>query len=89
MDILKNVWFFSFKVDKNNVSTFVVNIIAYVVAACLAGIILWLASMLTGWIVIIGPLFGFLLGLIGGAIELYCLIGIVLSVLVFIDVLKD
>ena len=89
MDILKKIWFYSFKVEKKNVSSLVVNLIAWVVAAFIAGAVLWLASALTGWIPLIGSLIGVLVGIVGGAVELYSLIGIVLSILVFVDVLKD
>ena len=89
MDLLKKIWFYSFKVEKKNVSSLVVNLIVWVVAAFVAGIVLWLATALTGWIPVIGWLIGVIVGIVGGAVELYSLIGIVLSILVFLDVLKD
>lgn len=89
MEILKRIWFYSFKVERKNVSSLVVNLIVWVVAAFVAGIVLWLATALTGWIPVIGWLIGVLVGIVGGAVELYSLIGIVLSILVFLDVLKD
>jgi len=60
-----------------------------VVAAFIAGIVLWLATSLTSWIPIIRWLIGVFVGIAGGAVELYSLIVIVLSILVFLDVLKD
>ncbi len=89
MDILKKIWFYSFKVEKKNVSSLVVNLIVWIVAAFVAGIVLWLATALTAWIPVIGWLIGIIVGIIGSVIELYSLIGIVLSALVFADVLKD
>ena len=89
MELLKKIWFYSFKVERKNVSSLVVNLIVWVVAAFIAGIVLWLATSLTGWIPIIGWLIGVIVGIAGGAVELYSLIGIVLSILVFLDVLKD
>ena len=89
MDMLKKIWFYSFKVEKKNISSLVVNIIVWVVAAFIAGIVLWLASALTGWIPLVGGLIGIIVGILGGAVELYSLIGIVLSILVFADILKD
>lgn len=88
MEILKKFWPYSFKVEKKNVSSLVVNLIVWVVGAFIAGIILWLATALTGWIPVIGALIGIIVGIIGSAIELYSLIGIVLAILVFVDVLK-
>ncbi|MBE6651459.1 MAG: hypothetical protein E7613_09135 [Ruminococcaceae bacterium] len=89
MDIVKKVWAYSFKVEKGNASSLVVNLIVWVVAAFLAGLVLWLATAITGWIPVIGALVGIIVGLVGGIIELYSLIGIVLSVLVFVDVIKE
>ena len=85
MKMLKEIWFYSFKVEKKNVSSLVVNLIVWVVAAFIAGIVLWLATSLTSWIPIIGWLIGVIVGIAGGAVELYSLIGIVLSILVFFD----
>lgn len=89
MDKLKTIWFHSFKVEKKNITSLVVNLIIWIIAAFVAGAVLWLASALTGWIPLIGGLIGLIVRIIGGAVELYSLIGIVLSVLVFADVLKD
>lgn len=89
MDMLKKIWFYSFKVEKKNATSLVINLIVWVVAAFIAGIVLWLASALTGWIPVIGGLIGIIVGIVGGVVELYTLIGIVLSILVFVDVLKD
>ncbi len=89
MDMLKNIWSYSFKVEKKNVPSLVVNLIVWVVAAFLAGLVLWLATALTGWIPVVGGLVGIVVGIVGGAIELYSLVGIVLSILVFLNVLKD
>lgn len=89
MELLKKIWFYSFKVEKKNVSSLVVNLIVWIVAAFAAGVVLWLATALTGWIPVIGGLIGLVVGIVGGAIELYSIIGIVLSVLVFLDILKD
>ncbi|MBE6730950.1 MAG: hypothetical protein E7564_04595 [Ruminococcaceae bacterium] len=88
MDLIKNIWFFSFKVEKKNASSLVVNLIVWVVAAVLAGLVLWLAAALTGWIPLIGGLIGGIVGFVGGVIEIYSLIGIVLSVLKFLDIVK-
>ena len=88
MDFLKKFWPYSFKVEQKNVSSLVVNIIVWVVAAFIAGVILWLAGALTGWIPVVGNLIGAIVGILGGAIELYSTAGIVLAVLNFVGVLK-
>ena len=43
---------------------------------------------LTGWIPVVGNLIGAIVGILGGAIELYSTAGIVLAVLNFVGVLK-
>ena len=89
MELLKKIWAHSFKVEKKKASSLVINLILWIVGAFVASIVLWLASFLTGWIPVIGLLVGLVVGVLGGAVELYCLIGVVLSILVFLDVLKD
>ena len=89
MDLIKKIWFHSFKVEKKNVASLVVNLIIWVIATVLAGLVLWLAAALTGWIPFIGGLIGAIVGLIGGVIEIYSVVGIVLSVLNFLDALKS
>lgn len=88
MELIQKIWPYSFKVEQKNVSSLVVNIIVWVVAAFVAGLILWLASALTGWIPVIGGLVGIVVGIVGGVIELYATVGIVLAVLNFVGVLK-
>ena len=89
MELVKKIWSYSFKVQKKSVSSLVVNLIVWVVGAFLAGVILWLATALTGWIPVVGWLIGTIVGVLGGVIELYTVIGIILSILVFLDILKD
>lgn len=80
MDILKQVFPFAFKVKEKDVTDLVVSIIIHIVVAVIGSLILGLLS----WI----PVIGFVLGLVGGVIDLYALVGIVLAVLNFLNVLK-
>lgn len=86
MDILKKVFPYSFGAAE--VKDLVVKIIVYIVAAFLAGVVLALAGLITGWIPVLGAVIGLLLSIVGGAVELYVLIGIVLLVLDYLKVLK-
>lgn len=86
MDILKKVFPYSFGAAE--VKDLVIKIIVYIVAAFLAGVVLSIAGLITGWIPIVGAIIGVLLSIIGGAVELYVLIGIVLLVLDYMKVLK-
>ena len=89
MAFLKKFWPYSFTVEKKNVVSLVVNIIIQLIAAVVTGLLVWVAGMITGWIPVLGWIIGILLGAVGTIIDLYCLIGIVVSVLNFCDVLKD
>ena len=89
MELIKKLWFYSFKVEKKNVSSFVANLIIWVVASVLAGIVLWLAGAIAAWIPVVGKIIGALVGILGAVTELYCTVGIVLAILIFVGVLKD
>ena len=89
MDLLKKIWAFYFTVKKKDVTSLVVNLIIWIIAAAIAGLVLWLATAITGWIPVVGWLVGILVGIIGTVVEIYSLVGIVLSILNFCDVLKD
>ena len=78
MDLLKKFFPHAFKA--NDIVRLVVTIIIYLVIGLVAGIVIGLVAKL--------PLIGWIIGLRGGVVDLYVLIGIVLSVLVFLKVLK-
>ena len=90
MDLLKKIWAFSFAVKKKDVTSVVVNIILWVVGIVIASVVLglagWIGSLLPG---VLEGLVGWALRAIGSLVDLYCVAGIVLSVLNFCDVLKD
>lgn len=88
MDLLKKIFPISFKY-KDSGKDLAIGIVVYLVAAILAGVLIWLATALTGWIPAVGALLGWLLGIVSGLVGLYALVGIVLEVLVFAKVLKD
>ena len=78
MDFLKKIFPHAFKVD--SVANLVVTILIYLVIGLVAGFAIALLAKL--------PLVGALIGLLGGAVDLYVVAGIVLSALVFAKVLK-
>ncbi len=81
MDILKKVFPLSFKA--NDVAYLVISIIVYVLASTIIGVI-------NGILAII-PLIGFILaavfGLVSAIVGIYCLAGIVISILVFLKIM--
>lgn len=72
MDILKKLFPLSFK-EKNGIGALIVNIIIHLVADLIAGLIIGLVPFL---------------GILGGLIGLYFTVGIVLSILDYLKVLK-
>lgn len=81
MDMVKKFFPFSFgKVGAKDVNALVVSIIIYLVAGAVLGLVLGLLSHV--WLI------GFVFGIAGGIVELYCVAGIVLSVLLYLDALK-
>ena len=79
MDILKQLFPLSFA-KKEDVTGLVVNLIIYLVVGLVASLAIAILSHT--------PLVGFLIGMLGGLVDLYVLVGIVLSVLDFLDMLK-
>ncbi len=79
MDMLKRIFPFSF-LEKKDVVTLVVYILLHLAVGVVAGVLIGLLSHL--------PLVGWLIALVGSLVDLYVLVGIVLSVLDFMNVLK-
>lgn len=80
MDMVKKFFPFSFNFKTKDTNGLVVSIIIYVVAMLLSGVAMWLLGFI--------PVVNILTGIVGWIIEVYCVAGIVLSVLKFFDVLK-
>ena len=70
MDLLKTFFPFSFTAKKDVVAL-VVNVIIYLLVGAVAGIAIAILSKL--------PIIGFIIGLLGGLVDLYVFIGIVLA----------
>ena len=78
MDALKKIFPLSFKAAELN--PFIVSLIIYVVVDIVCGFIIGILAKI--------PLIGFLFGLVGSLIGLYALVGIILSILVYLKVCK-
>lgn len=83
METLKKIFPYSFKAKKDVVAL-IINIIVYFVAELIAGAIIGLATTILGGIAILA----WALGVAGSIVGLYALIGIVLSILDYLKVLK-
>ena len=81
MDMLKKFWPTPFKVKEKDVNSFVVQLIIFVIVCAVAVAIIGLLAKI--------PLIGLIFGIIGGLVELYGTIGIVLCILKFCGFLKE
>ena len=79
MDFLKKVWPTPFKIEKGNLSSFLVRLILLVVVCAVIGILIGVLAKI--------PVVGILFGLVGSLVELYSIVGVVLCFLVYFDVL--
>ncbi len=76
MNLLRMLWPTPFKIQKGNVVSLVIQLVIFVVLCALVG---WLIGLLAST-----PIIGVIFGIIGGLMELYGLIGIILCVLKFL-----
>lgn len=88
MDSLKKIFPLSWKFTAD-VSNFIVGIIIYIVLCVPVGIVLGLAKMIVEWIPVVGNILVWALGVVGGLVGIYALIGLVLLILVYCKVIKD
>ncbi len=88
METLKKFFPLSFK-RLDSVGSLVIGILIYLVVGIVAGVLIALSGAITGWIPVIGKLVGWVLGIAGGLIDLYVLVGIVIQILAYCKVLKD
>lgn len=78
MDMLKKLFPHAFKATQ--LKSFIVTLIVYFLIDVVCGFVIGLLASL--------PLIGIVFSLLGSAVGLYALVGVILSILVFIKVLK-
>lgn len=71
-----------------DVTALVIRTIIYVLLAIVAGAIVALATMLVGWIPVVGAIVGWVLGVVGSILGLYFLAAIVVLFLAHFKVVK-
>ncbi|MBQ8387511.1 MAG: hypothetical protein IJX46_01120 [Clostridia bacterium] len=71
-----------------DVTALVIRTIIYILLAIVAGAIVALATMLVGWIPVVGAIIGWALGVIGSILGLYFLAAIVVLFLAHFNVVK-
>ena len=80
MDILMKLWPIPFKITEKDVTSFVVQLVIFILVCAVAGVLIGILSLV--------PIVGILVGIVGRLVELYGLIGIILCILVFLGVIK-
>ena len=80
MEILQALWPTAFKVKKKDATSLIVQIICMIILFAIASVAIWILVKI--------PIVGWIVGVVGGLLDLYALIGIVLCVLNYLDVLK-
>lgn len=88
METLKKFFPLSFK-RTDSIGNLIVGILLYLLVGIVAGALIWLATLIVGWLPVVGALIGWALGVVGGLIELYILAGIIIQILVFAKVIKE
>ncbi len=78
MDLLKQIFPHAFKSKDQN--EFVFALIMYAVIAIVGGLVIGLLVQI--------PIAGIIFGLLGGIVDLYAIIGLVLSILVFLKIVQ-
>jgi len=87
MDILKKLFPQAFKCKKSDTNNFVVTLIVYIVMFVIAGVLMWIAGFLTG-IPVLGALVAIALRILDAVVLLYTVIGIVLSILCYAEIIE-
>ena len=80
MDILKQIWPTPFKIKEKDVTSFVVQLIIFIVVCAIAGVVIGLLALI--------PIVGIIASIVGSLIGLYGLVGVILCILQFAGVLK-
>lgn len=80
MDLIKSLWPTPFKIKKGDVVSFVVQLVIFLVVCAVVGFLIGILSKF--------PIIGILFWIVGGLVEVYSIVGVVLSVLVFLGITK-
>ena len=86
MDTLKKFFPRAFKAT--DVKELIIAIVIYVLIDIVCGAVIGLAAKILAGLPLVGGLLAWAVGIVGSLVGLYALIGIVLSILVFVKVVK-
>ena len=80
MDFMKTIWPTPFAIKEKDATSFIVQLLIFVVICAVIGFLIGILAKI--------PILGIIFSIVGGLVELYGLIGIVLCVLQFLGLLK-
>lgn len=89
MDMLKKCFPIAFGVREKDSSALIKSLAIHVAAFLIASALMWLVGFVTGWIPVVRTLVGWVLRPVGFVVDAYALVGIVLTVLNYLGVLKN
>ncbi|MBR2037367.1 MAG: hypothetical protein IKA09_06505 [Lachnospiraceae bacterium] len=78
MDMVKK--YFPQAFNANDVKSLIIALLIYAVLAVVGGFIIGLLGII--------PIIGFIAGILGWLLEIYCTIGVILAILVFLKIVK-
>ncbi|MBQ9910753.1 MAG: hypothetical protein IJM50_04565 [Lachnospiraceae bacterium] len=80
MDLLKQLWPTPFKITPKDLKSFLVQLIIFIIVIVIASLLIGLLAKI--------PILGIVFKILGGLIDIYATVGVVLCILKFLDVLK-
>lgn len=69
-------------------NSLLVALVIYIAVAIVAGLIIFLAGTLTGWIPVVGRIIGWGLRIVSILVEAYVIVGIIVKILLALNVIK-
>ena len=79
MDLIKKLWPTPFNIKKGSLSSFLIQLIVFLVITAVVGVLIGVLSGV--------PIVGIIFWIVGGLMELYTIVGIVLCILNFLGVM--
>ena len=80
MDTLKKIWPTPFKIAKKDVAALIIQIVILLVVGIVASVLIGVLNSI--------PIVKIFVGIVGVLVDLYVVVGIVLCVLKFLDIVK-
>lgn len=81
MDLLKKFWPTPFKIKEKDLTSFLIQLIIFIVIVAVVGFLIGILSAL--------PIIGIIFSIVGSLIGVYNIVGIVLCVLKFLGIVKS